>query len=128
MKLDQYSKFSGWVLLYGADKKAPPLRSQPFNDHEKMIEYVCESVGSCMRKSDISKLTINVKRHSTLFVVNYISELYMSAWEKSTYDILVPGKLIESIQIYMSHWLDSKYAKDRMSRTEIENIGVEVEI
>lgn len=124
MKLEHYSKFSGSVLLYNANKKNKPLVSETFSDPNKMIDYISAAIGPSLRKSDISKITINVKIHSVKYGVDYTPELYMTGWEKSNYSMCLPGQLMNSIRGYFDFWLDPNYSKERIGKTELERIGV----
>lgn len=127
MKLEHYGKFSGSVLLYNANKKNKPIVSEVFSDPNKLIKYISDAVGTSLRKSDISKITINVKVHSAKYGVDFTPELYMTGWEKSNYSMCLPGQLINSIRGYLDSWLDANYSKERMGKTELERIGIAYE-
>jgi hypothetical protein len=127
MKLDQYGKFSGSVLLYNAGRKNKPLASETFDDPENLIKHVSDAIGHSLRKSDISKILISVKIHSAKYMIEFIPELYMTGWEKANYAMCLPSKLLDKTREYLASWRDFKYSSARLGSTEIEKIGIAYE-
>lgn len=123
MKIDNYSKFTSTVLIYGTGKRTP-ITSEVFINSDEMVEYISTMIGPSLRKSDISKITINVNVHSAKFVVEYIPEIYMSHWQKSTYSMVLKGQLLSSIVQFIDFWKNPEYASERSGKTEIEYLGV----
>lgn len=123
MRLNQYSKFSGSVVLYRVGHQAE-IQSQIYYNHKDLIIFINDAIGGSLRKSDIEKIRIEAKIHTAKFIVNYIPELYMNKFEKDKYDMVIPGKFLESISIVLECWQAPGYAMKKAGSTEIDNYGV----
>lgn len=124
MKLENYEKFHGTVLFFHGTPNTKPITSEVFSDRHQLVNHISEVVGSSLRKTDIAKLTVNVRVHSAKFCVDFIPYLYATGWEKTHYSTVLKGQLIPCMEIYLNYWTDPEYAVKKSGQTEIEKLVV----